>query len=92
MALSITVNKCGIPQEKRDGVMPNEVVVYNSESDQYTHTKDMCVMCGSIGAKEDGLLLICQQCAKCYHSYCINKNVTDAMLRIGWRLVLLYNV
>lgn len=70
-------------------MLPNEVVLYN-ESDQFTHQSDLCVMCGSKGANEDGIMLICHQCAKCYHSYCSNKNVVTTMLQIGWRYTVLY--
>lgn len=56
-----------------------------SAKDKFVLTQDICVMCGALGANQEGCLISCVQCGQCYHPYCVNIKVTKVLLQKGWR-------
>ena len=49
---------------------PKSVSLVCANKDDYMLKQDLCVMCGSVGLGDQGLLISCVQCGQCYHPYC----------------------
>ena len=50
-------------------------LVLCSAKDKFVLNQDVCVMCGSLGADQEGCLIACAQCGQCYHPYCVSVKV-----------------
>ena len=65
-------------------VVENRLVLCSTE-DEFLLKQDICVMCGSLGKQDDGMLISCSQCGQCYHPFCVNIKFTQVILNKGWR-------
>ncbi|KAG9353517.1 hypothetical protein JZ751_018184 [Albula glossodonta] len=61
--------------DDEDNSVQNTIVLFSC-SDKFVLMQDMCTVCGSFGQGVEGQLLVCAQCAQCYHPYCVNSKVS----------------